>query len=280
MTTVAGTLAERYATSLEAYIREPSEAVLSGAYDLGRSAVREGMSVLDLAAAHNAALVAAFSPGGAARDPVTAATAAGDFFLEALSSYAMVQRVLQDTREAAAVERRQAMLLRRLSTFLGDASIAIDAATSLEEMLQLVAEHAREMVDASGCVVRVMMRGADDVSVRVVAHAGDEGATQAAHELEALFPAVAAPGRAVRMSRADLESNAARRALAGGGDPSADGWLAVSLSALDGSDLGLIQVFDKQDGGQFSELDEAVIVQLAQMASAAVERTQLYRQRA
>ena len=38
-----------------------------------------------------------------------------------------------------------------------------------------------------------------------------------------------------------------------------------------------MQLFDKQDG-EFTELDEAVLVQLAQMASAAVERAQLYRE--
>jgi GAF domain-containing protein len=40
----------------------------------------------------------------------------------------------------------------------------------------------------------------------------------------------------------------------------------------------LIQLFDKRDA-DFSELDEAVLVQLAQMAAAAVERAQLYRSR-
>ena len=54
------------------------------------------------------------------------------------------------------------------------------------------------------------------------------------------------------------------------------GWIAAALTALDGRHLGLIQAFDKQTG-DFTELDEAILVQLAQMASAAVERAQLYR---
>jgi GAF domain-containing protein len=56
----------------------------------------------------------------------------------------------------------------------------------------------------------------------------------------------------------------------------ANGWLAASLTTLDGRDLGLIQLFDKADG-DFTELDEEILVQLAQMASAAVERARLYR---
>ena len=66
-----------------------------------------------------------------------------------------------------------------------------------------------------------------------------------------------------------------RRLSSGAGRPPLRGWLAASLTALDGSDLGAIQLFDKQDGA-FTGDDEAVLVHLAQMASAAIERTRLY----
>ena len=62
-------------------------------------------------------------------------------------------------------------------------------------------------------------------------------------------------------------------ALAGG---PLRGWLGASLSALDGSQLGAVQCFDKGEG-QFSAEDESALVHLAQMASAAVERAQIYR---
>ncbi len=42
------------------------------------------------------------------------------------------------------------------------------------------------------------------------------------------------------------------------------GWLAASLTALEGSELGAIQLFDKQEGG-FTADDEAALVHLAQM---------------
>jgi len=51
--------------------------------------------------------------------------------------------------------------------------------------------------------------------------------------------------------------------------------IAVPLTGLDGREFGVITLVDKRRGA-FSELDEAVLAQLAQMASAAVERTQLY----
>jgi GAF domain-containing protein len=49
----------------------------------------------------------------------------------------------------------------------------------------------------------------------------------------------------------------------------------ASLGATDGKDVGLIQAFDKRDG-EFTHLDEEVLVELAQMAAAAVERAQRY----
>ena len=49
------------------------------------------------------------------------------------------------------------------------------------------------------------------------------------------------------------------------------GWLATSLSELDGSELGAIQLFDKQDG-DCTGADKAALAQLSQMASAAAER--------
>ena len=48
-------------------------------------------------------------------------------------------------------------------------------------------------------------------------------------------------------------------------------------TALDGNELGAIQLFDKKEG-DFTDDDEAVIVHLAQMASAAIERARLYQE--
>jgi GAF domain-containing protein len=79
------------------------------------------------------------------------------------------------------------------------------------------------------------------------------------------------------MSSAELAGEPARRALEGAGDRvrSMHSWLVASLSAPDGRDFGLIQAFDKREG-EFTHLDEEVLVQLAQMAAAAVERAQRY----
>jgi GAF domain-containing protein len=53
------------------------------------------------------------------------------------------------------------------------------------------------------------------------------------------------------------------------------GWLGAPLTALGGHALGAVHLVNKLDG-EFTALDEAVAVHLAQMSAAAVERAQLY----
>ena len=53
------------------------------------------------------------------------------------------------------------------------------------------------------------------------------------------------------------------------------GWLAAPLIGRDGTRLGLVQLSDKYEG-EFTEEDEAILMQLAQMSSVAVENIQLY----
>ena len=231
----ANDLQARYAAAFERYVDEPGEEALSAAYEIGRSAVRDGLSLLDLATAHHDALLAATSDRS--KGDVTAVVrAGGEFFLEAVSALEMVQRVLQEAREAAAVERRQAVVLRQLSSFLADASITLDASSSLGEMLQLVAEPAREVIGADRCVVRLSAAG-EQPEIDAEARADDDGETHDAGD-----------GRG----------------------------LTAALTALDGRDIGAIRLYGKHDG-EFTDLDAAVLAQLAQMASAAVERAQLYR---
>src|SRR5688500_15778669 len=52
------------------------------------------------------------------------------------------------------------------------------------------------------------------------------------------------------------------------------GWLAAPLTGRDGRNLGIVEVTDKHDASaDFTEDDEAILVQLGQMASIAIENT-------
>ena len=72
----------------------------------------------------------------------------------------MVQRGFREAKEEASgsnAARRH--MSRQLSTFLADASLVLDASESLEEMLRLVAEQARELKGAECCIATVTMEG-------------------------------------------------------------------------------------------------------------------------
>lgn len=268
----AGPFRTAYASALGNYLLEPSERYLRIAYELGREAVSLELSVLDLALAHQQALLATLAAAPDSTETQDVVRAAGDFFLESLASFDMVQRGFKEARKVLSFERRQTELSRQLSTFLGDASLALNASESLDEMLRLVSERARELVDA-------------ECSVTTVAIAGQPRVAQAASyppdvarwtrlcrwlDLPATYRLIRSSGGSVRMRGEQLE-----QLDLFGRDERLREWLAASLSTLDGSELGAIQVFDKQHAN-FSREDEAALVHLAQIASAAVERTRLY----
>jgi hypothetical protein len=81
-----------YDAAFSRYIARPGESGLAVAYEIGRSAVSRGLSLLDLSAMHHAALLRELR---AARDPVDldARLAGADaFFGEVLATFEMTRR--------------------------------------------------------------------------------------------------------------------------------------------------------------------------------------------
>jgi hypothetical protein len=267
-----------YASALLDYLLEPTETSLRVAYELAREAVARGFSVLDLAVAHQEALTSVLADASDAAEGLAITRAAGDFFLEGLSTFEMVQRGFAEARQAALLERRQTRLSRQLSTFLADASLALDASDSLEEMLRLVAEQARELVAADCCVVTVAVVGQPRSAEGASYPEDDRRWTTFIRWLDllAIYRLVRQSGGSARVAGEQLARLPPFRTA--NTDPALRGWLAAELTGLDGSELGAIQLFDKQDG-RFTVDDEAALVHLAQMTSAAVERARLYQER-
>ena len=261
-----------YAGALRAYLDEPREAALGVAYQLGRDAVGARLGVLDLAAMHNDALLEAVR-GRAGLEVVRVVAAAGEFFLESLSAFEMVQRGFHEVREAARAEKRQTTMLRRLSGFLADASLALDGPRGLEVVLQLVAEHARELAGAGWCLATLTLEGGDE-PLAALAAAGAPGPEVEPQIVRKLAPP---PSAAVaRAGATELAGEPVACALARllGLHRPLRGRLAVPLRTLDGAELGWIQLFDKEGG--FTEADEATAVHLAQVTAAAVERVRMH----
>ena len=84
-----------YRTAFLRYLSRRDEAPLATGYELGRSAVAAGVSVLDLARVHHEVFLDVLRE--TSQDELTSvATAASEFFLEVLSTYDMAQRAFLD----------------------------------------------------------------------------------------------------------------------------------------------------------------------------------------
>jgi Phosphoserine phosphatase RsbU, N-terminal domain/GAF domain len=262
-------LRRSYAAGLQAYLRDPNERTLRAAYELGREAVTRELDVLDLALVHHEALAAALRSAGDDLERLT--RSAADFLVESLSAFEMIRRAYTEARDAAALERRQASMLRQLSSLLADASLALDAG-SLDEMLRLVAEQARELTGAACCVAA--LAGTDGPEVEAAAlDDGDEHAAAFVESagLRTLAGVLDSAARAVRMSGDEVAAHPDSRDL----DLRGAGWLAAPLTTLDERQIGWIQLL-ADAGADFTEIDEAVLAHLAQMTSATVERARMY----
>ena len=90
-------LTRDYRVAFLQYLPRREEAALSRGYELGRTAVTEGMSVLELARIHHEVLGEALRE--TAVDELTqVAMAASEFFLEVLATFDMTQRSLLEGR--------------------------------------------------------------------------------------------------------------------------------------------------------------------------------------
>ena len=265
-------LADRYASCFRAYLSRPHEETLQAAYELGRDAVRDGRSILDLAVAHHAALRAALEDAAVA----TTLNAAEDFFLESVAAFEMVQRGFREASDRAALQRRHAEMLRQLADFLADASLALHTADSFDEILQLVCEQARELAGAACCMVT--LGDGPQARFRAASYPEDDLAWEAFVrwiDLTRIDGAVRDRSGPSRIPAAEVRALTGAADRSSGRAPLPGEGLSVALRALDGHPLGAMHLIDSGERG-FDGVDEAVVAHLGQMAAAAIERALLY----
>jgi len=237
-----------YAVALDHYLRNDHRSALHRAHELGRRAVEQQLTVSQLAAAYHEPLLLAIlaAPHGTAAEQV--AHAASRFYLETLSA---LDTELADSREIARAERRKATLLRQLSKFLADPSLALSNLDSVKEALRLVVEQAREILGAD-CAQATVQLG-DDLPITAASLSGGDR-PWSGYLSDELRP----PGPESR--------------------PSGD-WISAPITALDGHQFGSLEAIEKVEG-DFTDLDQSVLIHIAEMASAAIERVQHYHKRA
>ena len=159
---------------------------------------------------------------------------------------------------------------------LGAAASTIHS-LSLSEVLLAVAEQAREIVGAHQATT-ALAGSLDGGPPPAAVCLSEKYAAWRAHDvrpdLSGLAERVRASNQPLRLTVEELAARDIREAEPPDRPPRR-GWLAVPLIDRDGLNLGLIELSDKYEG-EFTAQDEALLVQLAQMASTAIQNAQLY----
>jgi signal transduction histidine kinase/DNA-binding response OmpR family regulator len=203
----------------------------------------------------------------------------------------VAERAVREARERTErkwVEQERAQLLTRQRQYtsrlrkLAKASIAINSLLSIDQTLKLITEQAREIIEAHQAVTSVTT---DSNWAHVISamSLSEKYAAWWDYETPAdgsgIYSLVCRMNHPIRMTQAELEAHPAWKGFGEEADrhPPLRGWLAAPLVNRQGHNIGLIQLSDKYEG-EFTEEDEAVLVQLAQVAAAAIDNARLYLQ--
>ncbi|WP_245814709.1 hybrid sensor histidine kinase/response regulator [Cystobacter ferrugineus] len=161
---------------------------------------------------------------------------------------------------------------------LASAALVISEADSIGHMLKAITGQAREVIGAHQALTSLVLEGewarastAVSVSDRYAAWREEEARLDGT----GIYSWVCRLNLPMRLTQAELEAHPEWR----GSDrqthlPPLRGWLGAPLVGRDGKNLGFIQLSDRYEG-DFSSEDEAILVQLARMASVAIENTRL-----
>jgi len=164
---------------------------------------------------------------------------------------------------------------------LASAAVLVNSNLSIPDTLQVVTDRARAIIGVHQAITVFVpeLKWSRAIQARSLT---EKYAAWRAHDTGvrglALYRLVCDTNRPVRLSASQLEAQPhwAASDLVAAQLPPMRGWLSAPLVGRDGRNLGLIQLSDKEDGGDFTEQDEAILVQLAQTASVAVTNATLY----
>ncbi|MDI1237976.1 MAG: PAS domain S-box protein [Polaromonas sp.] len=163
-----------------------------------------------------------------------------------------------------------------------DAVQAITAHQTLEATMQEVADQARGVIGTHQAVVSMTVGGNWTQSLTSLSLSDKYSAyrnyTVPARDL-GIYALVCEANRPLRLTQQELEAHPQLHNFGTEGHthPAMRGWLAVPLTGRDGQNMGLLQLSDKYEG-EFTLRDEYVAVELAQLASIAMENVGLFEQ--
>lgn len=160
-----------------------------------------------------------------------------------------------------------------------DAAQAITWHQTLEGTMREVAEQARGVIGAHQSIVSLTISGDWKQAINALSLSDKYAKYRDLIEPPdgtGIYAMVCQTNRSMRMTQAELEAHPRWRGFGSYADkhPAMRGWLAVPLTGRDGRNIGLLQLSDKYEG-EFTQQDEYVALELAQLASIAIENARL-----
>jgi PAS domain S-box-containing protein len=211
----------------------------------------------------------------------------GQVFYDAAGNAIRMLGNVQDITERKRVEDEREHLLARERYYINQlqglttAALAItNSALSVEQVLQVITHQAASIIGAHQSVTSLTINQNWAQAINAV-YLSDKYAQWQDYDEKTdgsgIYACVCHLNRPIRMTQAELEAHPHWQGFGKAADkhPPMRGWLAAPLVGRDGHDMGLIQLSDKYEG-EFTAADESILVQLAQMASVAVENARLY----
>jgi PAS domain S-box-containing protein len=177
-----------------------------------------------------------------------------------------------------ATEKQRATLLAQVA----NASKSINVMLSTESIARTLTEEARSMLGAHQAVTSLTVSENWAQGITAVSLSdkyADYRAYSEKPDGSGVYIEVCRTNCPMRMTQKELEAHPAWKGFGkhAKDHPPMRGWLAVPLIGHGGKNLGLVQLTDKAHG-EFTEEDEAILVQLAAIASVGIENAYLYEQ--
>lgn len=164
-------------------------------------------------------------------------------------------------------------------TEVANVSRAVNSVLSLENIARILAEESRRILRTHQTLVS--LSGKDRTPLIDAVSSSERFADDQHDEFRpdglGIYNEFFSGCEAVRLTQDEFERHPAWRAFERhyGDRPPMRGWLAVPLIDHEGKNLGLMQATDKLEG-DFSQEDEAILQQLAAIASVSIENAKLY----
>ncbi|MCG6136792.1 MAG: ATP-binding protein [Nostoc sp. LLA-1] len=160
------------------------------------------------------------------------------------------------------------------------AALAINSGLSVEQVLQVITKQAALIIGSHQSVTSMTISQNWAQAITAI-YLSDKYAAWRDYDQtpdgSGIYACVCHLNQPMRMTQTELEAHPNWRHFGkeAKNHPPMRGWLVAPLVGRDGQNIGLVQLSDKYEG-EFSEADEAILVQLAQMASVALENARLY----